>query len=572
MNLLNRIYPQIISFASSVCKKWKIGKTHLVISALFCLVFCNVLLFDSCNSSKNNQASPQALGSDGPVDIQKPALQPLGDIARGKEIFRFETFGNEGFWFNAMRMQQGMAEKKVTPKKMLEIGLQFDMEAVDPELRKALEAEFKTDLSLQNAPLLNNPMITEKLINENAVIGVVPKDSNKDGKIDIMKGDMVGVSCAICHTVTDKYAFNMPDGGTAGRRIDGLAPLTFNIGKLLATAQNSRAYYVNMQLINKGKTTGRSVKGINAESTEAEIDAYLENPANYPVGTFDETHDGIGNSVKNVPLFRQDLAAPYSSSGENPLFEDISNSSYTSNLDMSTMATPQGRELLFQRAGQAGIKVYEDYKKILAETGVTGYPYVQAKMIGKTGEQHNVVGRRVDDQKLRDLTAYAFSLQAPAGAKVNKERAARGRTLFRQSCTGCHNVDQGKPVNAKLVDLKTLWPGYNPQPAGMRGDAKQSPIINSPGNYDDKMVVIDASDHGEPRGVSLPLLLDLDRTTLFLHDGSVKSLDELLNPQRGGKSPHPFYIKDKSQREDMIEFLSGLDTNSDKGKTNNNQP
>ncbi|MEO6221565.1 MAG: hypothetical protein ABIO81_14115 [Ginsengibacter sp.] len=45
-------------------------------------------------------------------------------------------------------MQQGMAEKKVTPKKMLEIGLQFDMEAVDPELRKALEAEFKTDLSL----------------------------------------------------------------------------------------------------------------------------------------------------------------------------------------------------------------------------------------------------------------------------------------------------------------------------------------------------------------------------------------------------------------------------------------
>ncbi|HEV8082301.1 MAG TPA: hypothetical protein VGP55_03825 [Chitinophagaceae bacterium] len=565
MNLLYNFYRQISCSLSLAGKNWKARKTYLVMSMLFTLFFCNILLFDSCNSSKNMQAS----GSDGPADIQKPEVQPLGDAALGKEVFRFETFGNEGFWFNAMRMQQGMAEKKVTPKKMLEIGLQIDMEAVDPELRKALEAEFKTDLSLQNAPLLNNPMTTEKLINENAVIGVVPKDSNKDGKIDIMKGDMVGVSCAICHTVTDKYAFHMPDGGTAGKRIDGLAPLTFNIGKLLATAQNSRAFYVNMQLNNMGKTTGRSSKGINAESTEAEIDAYLEDPVNYPVGTFDETHDGIGNSVKNVPLFRQDLAAPYSSSGENPLFEDISNSSYTSNLDMSTMATPEGRELLFQRAGQAGVKIHEDYKKILAETGVTGYPYVRAKMIGKPGDQHNAVGRRVDDQKLRDMTAYCFSLQAPAGAKVNTDMAARGRMMFRQNCTSCHNVDQSKPVNVRLVDLKKLWPGYSPIPAGMRGDPKQSPIINSPGNYDDKMVVIDASDHGEPRGVALPLLLDLDRTTLFLHDGSVKSLEELLNPQRGEKSPHPFYIKDKSQRDDMIEFLRGLDTGSDDGKNKN---
>ncbi len=565
MQSIYNVYRRFASYLSLRDNKWKVRKINLTIFMLFCLVLLGVLSINSCSSAKNMQAS----GSDGPADIQKPEVQPLGDAVMGKEVFRFETFGNEGFWFNAMRMQQGMAEKKVTPKKMLEIGLQFDMEAVDLELRKALEAEFKTDLSLQNAPLLNNPMTTEKLINENAVIGVVPKDSNKDDKIDIMKGDMVGISCAICHTVTDKYAFNMPNGGTAGRRIDGLAPLTFNIGKLLATAQNSRAYYVNLQLNNMGKTTGRSSKGITAESTEAEVDAYLENPINYPVGTFDETHDGIGNSVKNVPLFRQDLAAPYSSSGENPLFEDISNSSYTSNLDLSTMATAEGRELLFQRAGQAGVKVYEDYKKILAETGVTGYPYVQAKMIGKPGNQHNAVGRRVDDKKLRDMTAYCFSLQAPAGAKVNTDMAARGRMMFRQNCTSCHNVDQSKPVNARLVDLKKVWPVYSPIPAGMRGDPKQSPIINSPGNYDDKMVVNDASDHGEQRGVALPLLLDLDRTTLFLHDGSVKSLEELLNPQRGEKSPHPFYIKDKSQRDDMIEFLRGLDTGSDKGKNTN---
>ncbi|MEJ7685428.1 MAG: hypothetical protein WKG06_47820 [Segetibacter sp.] len=54
------------------------------------------------------------------------------------------------------------------------------------------------------------------------------------------------------------------------------------------------------------------------------------------------------------------------------------------------------------------------------------------------------------------------------------------------------------------------------------------------------MVIVDASDHGEPRGNALPLLLDLDRTTLFLHNGSVRSLDELLNPNRGKSIPSPF--------------------------------
>ncbi len=75
------------------------------------------------------------------------------------------------------------------------------------------------------------------------------------------------------------------------------------------------------------------------------------------------------------------------------------------------------------------------------------------------------------------------------------------------------------------------------------------------------MVIVDASDHGEPRGNALPLLLDLDRTNIFLHDASVNSLEELLNPNRGKKSPHPFYINGATQRAEVIEFLRGLDTN-----------
>jgi hypothetical protein len=74
------------------------------------------------------------------------------------------------------------------------------------------------------------------------------------------------------------------------------------------------------------------------------------------------------------------------------------------------------------------------------------------------------------------------------------------------------------------------------------------------------MIVVDASDRGEPRGTALPLLLDLARTTIFLHDASVASLDDLLDPKRGSRSPHPFYLADAAQRADVVTFLRGLGT------------
>lgn len=532
------------------------------------MIISILAIHNSCNdrNSKNIQDKKPAVASDGPADTLKPKPHMLGDVTRGKEVFRFETFGNEGFWFNAMRWQQGVIGSKLTPKQMLEIGLQIDTEAeeLDAELRQKLAAEFKTDLSPQQAPLLNDVKTTIALLNANAFIGVVAKDSNRDKKLNILDGDMIGISCAICHTVTDKSFFDLEGAGSAGKRIDGPASLTFNMGRFLALANNSRAYYPNMQQIFLGVSIGRAARGMRPTSTEKDVDEYLSNPKFYPIGTFDETSDGNGNSVKNVPLFRQDLVAPYGTSGEFELFHDISNSSYTTNLDLTTLATAEGLEFLKGLGGPAGEQIHKEYKQILKETGVKNYPFVQAKMQGKPGELNNIVGRRVDDQKLKDMTAYVFALQPPPAPKVNDEKAMRGRALFRTNCTSCHNVDQSKPVPVTLVDLKTLWPGYTPIVVGLRGNKKLSKILNSPGDFDDKMVIVDASAHGGPRGNALPVLLDLARTTLFLHDASVKSLDGLLDPKRGKKSPHPFYIDDKKERADMIEFLKGLDNDSTK--------
>ncbi|MBA3572834.1 MAG: hypothetical protein H0W34_12885 [Pyrinomonadaceae bacterium] len=280
------------------------------------------------------------------------------------------------------------------------------------------------------------------------------------------------------------------------------------------------------------------------------------------MGTFDETQDGNGNPVKNTPLFRQDLAAPYGSAGEFSKLDDISNGSYTTNLDPTTLLTPEGRQFLEIKAGPAGKQMADEYARILQDTGVTGFPFVKAQMTGKVGDPASIVGRRVDNQKLLDMNAYLDQLQAPAGAKVNVEMAARGREVFRANCTQCHNVDQSKFVPPMLVEMKTIWPAYTPIPVGKRGDSKLSMIQNSPGIFDDKMIVVDASDRGEKRGNAIPLLLDLARTNIFLHDGSVSSLDNLLDPVRGTAAPHPFYLSDAAQRADTVEFVRSLDTNS----------
>lgn len=531
--------------------------------ALLLCVLAALFTSYACSGQREAPAGKaDARPSDGPVTTQNPKPHARGNAAAGRDVYRFETFGNEGFWTDAARLPKGMMDAKFTPKQALEAGLQVDAEAIDPALRKKMEAELKTDLSPQNAPMLNDPRTTVALINANAVVGVVPKDTNGDGKLDIMNGDKVGISCTICHTITDKSVFDLPGGGSIGRRVDGPAALTLNVGKLLAMAANSRAYYPNLQQTFLGVSIGRAPSGLGPNSTEAEVDAYLSNPAFYPVGTFDETQDGNGNPVKNVPLFRQDLAAPYGSAGEHEILDNIGNASYTTNLDPTTLLTPEGREFLKMMAGPAGAQMADEYAKILQETGVTGFPFVKANMTGKVGDAASPVARRVDNQKLIDMNAYLDDLQAPPGAQVNAAMAARGRELFRANCTACHNVDQSKPVPAMLVELKTLWPAYTPLPAGKRGDEKLSAILNSPGDFDNKMVVVDASGHGEKRGNALPLLLDLARTNIFLHDASVPSLDSLLSPARGENAPHPFYLADASQRADMVEFLRGLDTNT----------
>lgn len=499
-------------------------------------------------------------GSDGPASAEAPVVHATGNNASGQQVFRFETFGNEGFWTDAVRLQQGIVAAGVTPIQALQLGLSVDIEALDAATVAAIAAELATDLSPANAPLLNSPATTLALVNANAVIGIVAKDSNGDRVIDVANGDKTGASCALCHTITDGSAFSLPGGGSIGKRLDGRTNHNLDFGKLLALAQNSRAYYPVLQLAlvaNGGKTLGRAPTGLTPTSTEAEVDAYLSNPAYYPVGTFDDTPDGNGDPMHTAAFFRTDLAAPWGTEGGIARLDNFSNLVYTALLDPTNLTTVGGRAFLRKLGGTAaGDEIVDGYVQVLAATGVSGYPFVNAAPTPEFPPEEAPLGIRVDNQKLIDMNGYLNSLQAPAGVVVDAAAGARGRELFRNNCTSCHNVDQSKPVPAFIVAMKSIFPGDAPVTLLAAREPPLNPILDTPGNiFDDKMAVVNASQRGGIRGTAMPLLLDLARKPNFLHDNSVPNLDSLLNPARGATAPHPFYLSDPSQRGDVAEFL-----------------
>ncbi len=463
-------------------------------------------------------------------------------------------------------MPMGIKAAKVTPLQALKLGLSVDIDALDPATKDTLAQQLKTDPSGNSSALLNDPDVTAKFVNANAVIGMPIKDSNGDGVLDVNKGDKVGVSCALCHAITDGSAFSMPNGGSIGHRLDGRTNHNLNMGKILATGANSRALYPMLQLslkANGGKTLGRAPQGLTEKSTESEVDAYLSNPEYYPVGMFDDTFDGNGDPMQISPLFRQDLAAPFGSGGTIAKLDNFSNLVYTVLFDVTRLTTPGGRALLRKLGGVAGDEIAENYVKVLAETGVKGYPFVKAAAHPKPGSEEAFAGVRVDETKLLDLNAYQVSLQAPTGEQGDAKTISHGRQLFRtQGCTSCHNVDQSKPVPTFIVPMKQVFPGDNPVVLAQR-TPPLNPIQDTPGTFfDDKMAVVNASARGSIRGVALPLLLDLARKPAFLHDKSASSLDNLLDPSRGPSVPHPFYLSDAKDRAGMIAFLRSLDTSN----------
>src|SRR5687767_4992908 len=79
----------------------------------------------------------------------------------GQAIFRYDTFGDEQLWTDALRMHEVIPS--ISPATALAVGLKVDVQALPPAVIAALQAG-KVDL--------NNPAVTVELLRLNAVVGV----------------------------------------------------------------------------------------------------------------------------------------------------------------------------------------------------------------------------------------------------------------------------------------------------------------------------------------------------------------------------------------------------------------
>ncbi|HEY6052583.1 MAG TPA: hypothetical protein VIU86_01560 [Gaiellaceae bacterium] len=148
-------------------------------------------------------------------------------VAQGKQIFRYDTFGDQAFWSGTLQLDKAIEGAKnggvgggVSPKTALALGLKVDANALPKPVVAAIKA---------GKVNLNDPATTITLLKLNAVVGV-------KGFFD-KKGNLtsVGLTCAVCHsTVDNSFAPGI------GSRLDGWPNRDLNVGAIVAATPNHK--------------------------------------------------------------------------------------------------------------------------------------------------------------------------------------------------------------------------------------------------------------------------------------------------------------------------------------------
>jgi hypothetical protein len=146
-------------------------------------------------------------------------------IGEGRRIFRYDTFGDEAFWGDTLRLHQAIEGEKlggvgpgVSPRAALNAGLKVDVDALPRSLVNQLRA---------GQVNLDDPATTLALLKLNSVVGVTGF-FNEGGTLR-----SIGLQCAICHSMVDNsLTFGI------GHRLDGWANRDLDIGAVAALAPN----------------------------------------------------------------------------------------------------------------------------------------------------------------------------------------------------------------------------------------------------------------------------------------------------------------------------------------------
>ncbi len=190
-----------------------------------------VIGFTQCKKDNNNN-NP---------DHPDPAL-----VNEGKNIFRFDTFGDEDFWSNLLHIDKAIAGAAnggfgggVSPKTALAVGLKVDAEVLPANVVAGIQS---------GAVDLDDPATTLALLKLNSVVGV-KGTFNENGSLK-----SIGITCAVCHsTVDNSFAPGI------GKRLDGWPNRDLNVGAIISLTDNAQPI---ANMLHVDEATLRAVLGM----------------------------------------------------------------------------------------------------------------------------------------------------------------------------------------------------------------------------------------------------------------------------------------------------------------------
>lgn len=330
---------------------------------------------------------------------QAKAKQTANLIAEGKQIFRFDTFGDEDFWGGQLQLHQAIQGEQfggvgpgVSPATALAVGLKVDVEALPKSLQRQLK-QGKVDL--------NAPAVTLALLKLNAVVGVAGF-FNDDGSLSSM-----GITCAFCHsTVDDSFAPGI------GHRLDGWANRDLNVGAIVALSPDLSPFETLLGVDRATVVAVLNSWGPGKYDAELNLDGKAFNPQQITNGVV------TGTNVSGATL----LPPAFGLAGVN----------------------------LHTYTGWGSVPYWNAYVAILQMHGkgnfydprldnADQFPLAAANGFGHIQNPVDLV-----TPKLPALHAYQLSLLAPRpqDGSFDPEAAARGQALFaadgKANCASCH--------------------------------------------------------------------------------------------------------------------------------------
>jgi len=163
-------------------------------------------------------------------------------VRQGRQIFRFDTFGDQAFWGDTLKLHQaiegtglGGVGPGVSPSMALSVGLKVDIDALPNRLIEQIQ---------RGRVNLGDPAVTLALLKLNAVVGLT-------GFFDSSEAlSSVAIQCALCHSTVDNshpaFCFGAiqpnPGTGCVGHRMDGWANRDLNVGAIIALAPDLSAF------------------------------------------------------------------------------------------------------------------------------------------------------------------------------------------------------------------------------------------------------------------------------------------------------------------------------------------